>query len=140
MGLMRKTLSISTLGIVNFRSKGERLERAMKRRDDLASELEKTELRIEEATRERDAAQKRAEVAELESLSEAKKARKAKRRAKKRASDASEVPTTAELVDDAVALSRRARKKVAKSTRKAAKVTAKQAGKAKGHLEDLAES
>jgi hypothetical protein len=76
MGLIRKTLSISTLGLVNWKSKKERLREA-------EAELELTRSDLEQATekhgliRQRlEAAERRAQEAELHALRDAKHARR----------------------------------------------------------------
>jgi chromosome segregation ATPase len=84
MGLIRKTLSISTLGLVSWRSKKEELAEAR-------AELDLTRADLEQATekhaRLRDrviAAEKRAEEAELHALRDARKAGRRGRRGERR--------------------------------------------------------
>ncbi len=80
MGAIRKTLSISTLGLVSWRSKKEKLRAAN-------AKLEATQADLEEATEKQsllrsrlDEAKHRVEAAKLDSLHEAKAARRAGRR------------------------------------------------------------
>jgi hypothetical protein len=82
MGIIRKTLSISTLGIVSFRSKKELLRRAEKDRRAAESELDREQAARVEADRRVAAAEKRVQQAELTALREAKVAAKAKTKAK----------------------------------------------------------
>jgi hypothetical protein len=85
MGLMRKGMSISTFGLVNFRSKKEKLRRAEAAYDRASLELERekaqhaaVEYRVTEA-------EKRARAAQLEALQAAQQTRKAKKSATKAA-------------------------------------------------------
>ncbi len=82
MGIIRKTLSISTVGIVSFRSKKELLRRAEKDRRAAESELDREQAARLEADRRVAAAEKRVQQAELTALREAKVAAKAKTKAK----------------------------------------------------------
>jgi hypothetical protein len=84
MGLIRKTASVSTLGLVKFRSKKERLKRAETAFRKANLELEGEQVARAEADRRVSAAERRARAAELTALHEAKAAAKAKRRAKGR--------------------------------------------------------
>ncbi|MGK2928875.1 MAG: hypothetical protein ACSLFO_04785, partial [Acidimicrobiales bacterium] len=76
MGLIRKTLSISTLGIVNFKSKKDKLAEAHAElalyRSDLEQATEKHALLRSRLTE----AEKRAEAAELHAVKGAKSARR----------------------------------------------------------------
>ncbi len=80
MGIIRKTLSISTLGLVSWRSKKEQLRDATEQleltRTDLAQATEKHSLLRDRL----DDAERRAEQAELEALRDARVARRAGRR------------------------------------------------------------
>jgi hypothetical protein len=82
MGLIRKTISISTLGIVPFRSKKERLRRAERACSDANRELAAEQAAREAVEGRVSAAEKRAKLAELLALHEAKAAngRRHKRR------------------------------------------------------------
>lgn len=82
MGIIRKTLSISTLGVVSFRSKRELLRRAEKNRRAAESELDREQVARAEADRRVAAAEKRVQQAELTALREAKVAAKAKAKTK----------------------------------------------------------
>jgi hypothetical protein len=81
MGLIRKTLSVGTLGIVSFRSKKEKLQRAEQSRHDAETALEREHAARVSAEAISIAAQKRAKRAKAEGAhDERKRARKAKRR------------------------------------------------------------
>jgi hypothetical protein len=84
MGIIRKTLSISTLGVVPFRSKRELLRRAEKARRAAAAQLEREQAARSEADRRVAAAEKRVQGAELLALHEAKVAAKAKAKRSRR--------------------------------------------------------
>jgi hypothetical protein len=84
MGLIRKTASISTLGLVSFRSKKERLRRAEAAFRKAADELEHEQQARSEADRRVTVAERRARQAELAALHEAKAAAKARGRARGR--------------------------------------------------------
>jgi len=74
MGLIRKTASISTLGLISFRSKKELLRRAEKERRAAEAEVERTR-RAREALDVRLAeTEKRARAAELQAQQQAKQA------------------------------------------------------------------
>lgn len=89
MGLIRKTVSIGTLGIVPFRSKREKLRRAESGREKAEAELDQERLARTEADQRVSEAEKRVRAAELTSLQAAKKAAKTKgRRGKRRAKEA----------------------------------------------------
>jgi tRNA A37 methylthiotransferase MiaB len=120
MGLVRKTLSISTLGLVSFRSKKELLRRA---EADLVAAT--TELEREHAARAAvegrvGLAEKRTRQAELQALQAAKKAAKLRGKKGKRArtladrlADALEVaePKVRAGAEEAKVRGRRARKR-----------------------------
>ena len=91
MGVIRKTVSISTLGIVPFRSKKEQLRRAEKAYRDAQVELVGEQAAREESDKRLAAAEKRARQAELLALQQAKKAdvARTKRTARRRARAAS---------------------------------------------------
>jgi hypothetical protein len=76
MGLIRKTVSISTLGLVPFRSKRERLRRAEAAQQEASSELAAEQAARAAADERVAAAEKRAEQAELLALHEAKAAQR----------------------------------------------------------------
>jgi hypothetical protein len=83
MGIIRKTASISTLGIVKFRSKKERLRRAESARQSAADDLAAEQAARTAAEDRVAAAEKRARQAELDAVHEAKRADKHGRRAEK---------------------------------------------------------
>ncbi len=83
MGIIRKTVSISTLGVVPFRSRKELLRRAERDRQAAEAELVRERTARTDADRRVEAAQKRVERAELLALREAKAATKAKAKAPK---------------------------------------------------------
>lgn len=74
MGLIRKTASISTLGLISFRSKKERLRRAEGAHADATRELLAEQAARVAADERVQAAEKRARQAELLALHEAKSA------------------------------------------------------------------
>jgi hypothetical protein len=80
MGLIRKTLSITTLGLVDFRSKKEALERAEKSRQKAVAELRKESGARKVDGKKVAAAEKRLRAAELQALHAAKQAAKLKGR------------------------------------------------------------
>lgn len=83
MGIIRKTLSVSTLGIIPFRSKKELLRRAEKERRAAEAQLERETLARSMLDKRVAAAEKRVREAELTALHEAKVAAKAKGKAAK---------------------------------------------------------
>src|SRR5690606_4821398 len=84
VGLIRKTMSVATLGVIPFRSKKEKLRRAEDGRRKAEEELEQEHrLRAETDDRIKEA-ERRVRAAGLASLAEAKKAAKAKGRKAKR--------------------------------------------------------
>lgn len=117
MGLIRKTLSISTLGLVSWRSKKERIRRAEKALAEAESDLEREHAAREEADERLAAAVKRARKAELEAIHEAEAATKERRRRTRRDKAAAATATTAAKVP----MSRRSRKKAKKKAAKAAR-------------------
>jgi hypothetical protein len=80
MGIIRKTASISTLGLVKFRSKKDRLRRAESARRTAADDLAAEQAARTAAEDRVAAAEKRARQAELEALHEAKRADKHRRK------------------------------------------------------------
>lgn len=156
MGVIRKTLSISTLGIINFRSKKEQLRRAEKAHRAARAELEGEQAARSAADKRIAAADKRARQAELLALQQAKRADVArdKRRDRRRAaaSQAREaieglvttnLPAMEERAKD---LGRRGRKAASKATKQAEaaasktqKRVRKQAKRSKRTLDQLGE-
>jgi hypothetical protein len=157
VGLIRKTLSVSTLGIVDFRSKKEQLRRAEKAHRAARAELVGEQAARSTADQRIAAAEKRARQAELLALQQAKKADIAKggRRARRRAaaSQAFEaiegfVTTNTPVVEErAKDLGRRGRKAAAKAAKqaeaaaaKARKEARKQAKRAKQKLDEVGDA
>ena len=154
MGVIRKTLSISTLGIIDFRSKKEQLRRAEKAHRVARAELVGEQAARSAADKRIGAAEKRAHQAELLALQQAKKAdvARGKRRDRRRAAgsqamDAIEGLVTANLPgveERAKDLGRRGRKAAAKATKRAEAAAAearkrarKQGKRAKHKLDEL---
>ena len=129
MGLIRKTLSISTLGIVDFRSKKEQLRRAEKARLAAQAELIGEQAARAAADQRIAAAEKRARQSELLALQQAKKAGASRGRRRKRGQAA--ISQTIEALEGLVAsgppaaearakdLGRRGRKAAAKAAKRA---------------------
>ena len=82
MGIIRKTLSVSTLGVVSFRSKKELLRRAEKARRAAEAELGEQQSARAEADRRVAEAERRVARAELIAVREAKAAAKASKGSK----------------------------------------------------------
>jgi hypothetical protein len=76
MGLIRKTLSISTLGLVSWRSKKERLREAEEELDTARALLERTSKKQSLLENRLDEAEQRAKEAELTALRDARVARR----------------------------------------------------------------
>lgn len=142
MGVIRKTLSISTLGIVNFRSKKEQLRRAEKAHRAARAELEGEQAARSAADKRIAAAEKRTRQAEMLALQQAKKAdiARGKRRERRRASAsqareaieglvATNLPAMEERAKDLGRRGRKAAAKAAKQAEAAASKTRKQARK-----------
>jgi hypothetical protein len=139
MGVIRKTMSISTLGIVSFRSKKELLRRAEKDRRAAEAALSQEHEARADADRRVTAAEKRVHEAELAALREARSAAKAKAKGKRgrrrrRAKHGSTMEALGDLVaaarpvveDQAKAAGRGARR-AAKASREAAEVAQREA-------------
>lgn len=157
MGVIRKTLSISTLGIVDFRSKKEQLRRAEKAHRAARAELAAEQAARTAADKRITAAEKRTRQAELLALQQAKKAEvaKGKRRARRKAAtnqafEAIEgfVTATTPVVEErAKELGRRGRKAAAKAAKqaeaaaaKARKEARKQGRRAKHKLDEVSDA
>lgn len=165
MGLIRKTLSISTLGIVSWRSKKELLREAEQDLAQTKADLERTS-KIEALLRDKlDDAERRATSAELTALRDARRARRRGARSARAdfptsrrlasAARSSVTPligqtraaaerflTDAEpivdsAVDEARSRGRRARKRIAKETKRAEKKARARAEKVKDRTVDL---
>lgn len=143
MGVVRKTLSVGTLGLVPFRSKQEQLDRA-----------EQAMLKLEEARELTELARARAETRASVAEHELKMSRRQRRKAETRsllqaaAGAVEEVGhATAKHVDDLPAtakkMSKRARKRTAKAGKRAHATTeavANRAHSVKDRIEHLVEA
>jgi hypothetical protein len=145
MGVIRKTASISTLGLVNYRSKKELLKRAEKDRDSAQTELAQAKLARDVLDERVSATEKRAHRAELKALQQAKKADGAKRKQRRRARKSGINLDAVE--EQAKELSRRGRRAAAKAAKqaevaaaKAQKSASKQGRRAKKKLDEVTEA
>jgi len=157
MGIIRKTASVSTLGLVSFRSKKERLRRAEADVRKAADELASVQLARVEADHRVADAERRARQAELQALHEAKVAAKHGRKADKAKSSrrqrrrrhaehpvresldglvAAVQPVVEEGAKQARRQGREAGRRGRAAARKAAKAAERTAKKAKGRIED----
>lgn len=128
MGLIRKTLSITTLGVVPFRSKKEKLRRAEAGRRSAEAELAREHVARADADERIKAAEKRVRAAELTSLHEAKRAAKAKGRRKKRT--VKEARSVLDRLGDLVEGVQPVVEEQAREAGRRGRAAAKQAGKA----------
>jgi hypothetical protein len=139
MGIIRKTVSVGTLGIVPFRSKRELLKRAEKDRKAAEAELQREHVARAEADRRIAEAERRMQKAELTALHEAKAAAKAKGRRKR--GRKGRAARGRDMIEDMVAAARpmveeqakhagRRAKKAAERSRKAAETAQREAAKA----------
>lgn len=128
MGLVRKTLSISTLGLVNFRSKKELLRRAEADLDAATTELEREHAARAAYESRVGLAEKRTRQAELQALQAAKKAAKLRGKKGKRARSLAErlgevldvaEPRVRAGAEEAKVRGRRARKRAEKAAKQA---------------------
>lgn len=157
MGLIRKTASISTLGLIKFRSKKELLRKAEKERRAAESEVAAMQRARQAVDARLVESEKRARRAELQALQQAKRADGAKggRRARRKAAanqaiDAVEdfVSTKAPQVEQrAKELGRRGRKAAAKAAKqaeavaeKAQKEARKRGKEAKAKLDEVSDA
>ena len=139
MGLIRKTTSIATLGIVPFRSRKELLRKAEAAHQAAVADLEREHKLREAADQRVSHAEKRRVAAELEALAAAKKTAKAKdARDKAKRKRRHRGPSTTEQVKtEAGKLGRRA-KAEARRAAHAAEVEARKAAKAtKAKVEEV---
>jgi hypothetical protein len=128
MGMIRKTLSISTLGLVNFRSKKELLRRAEADLDAATTELEREHAARAAYESRVGLAERRTRQAELQALQAAKKAAKLRGKKGKRARtlaerlgevlDAAE-PKVRSGAEEAKVRGRKARKRAEKAAKRA---------------------
>ncbi len=133
MGIIRKSASIATLGIVNFRSKKELLRRAEKGKRAAEAELEREQTARAEADRRVSAAEKRVQKAELAALHEAQAATKAKakgKRGRRGKHDRGAMDRISDLVAAAQPVVETQAKEVGRRARKAAKASRKASRKA----------
>lgn len=128
MGMIRKTLSISTLGLVNFRSKKELLRRAEADLDAATTELEREHAARAAYESRVGIAEKRTRQAELQALQAAKKAAKLRGKKGKRARTLAErlgealdvaEPKVRAGAEEAKVRGRRARKRAEKAAKQA---------------------
>jgi hypothetical protein len=132
MGLIRKTTSIATLGIVPFRSRKELLRRAERAHRTALTELDHEKELREQADRRVTDAERRREVAELQALAAAERSAKAKAKATK-AKRRHRRETAEQVRAEAGKLGRRARAEAKRAAQKAeeeTRRTAKEARKA----------
>lgn len=131
MGIIRKTMSISTLGIVPFRSKKELLRRAEKGQEAAQADLLREQAARAESDRRIVAAERRVRVAELIALHEAKLADKAAGRGRKRrkARKAGKRQIARELLGDVMAAAQPVEDHAREAGRRG-RAVAKQAAKA----------
>jgi colicin import membrane protein len=102
VGVIRKTMSVTTLGIIPYRSKKERLRRAEKAQVEAAAARDEADARLAVAER-------RARAAELLALQEAKRAAKGKRSRKDKRQESRAALAAAEVARER--RGRRARKR-----------------------------
>lgn len=122
MGAIRKTASVLSLGVVNFRSADELLERERVYSGELEAEREKLSRKAARLSRRAKKAERRAEKAQLAALDEAKKAKRERRRATRSAKS-----PVVDAADAAVIAGRRARRKAKKAAKRAARSARKEA-------------
>ena len=129
MGLIRKTVSIGTLGIVPFRSKKEKLRRAEKAHREAHAELLGEQAARAESDKRLAAAEKRARQAELLALQQSKKADIARGKRKERRRKARHEARAAieDLVGSATPVVEERAKEIGRRGRKAAAKAAKRA-------------
>ena len=157
MGLIRKTASVATLGIIPFRSKKEKLRRAEKAHREAQVDLAGEQAARAEADKRLVAAEKRARQAELQALQQAKRAdvargkrkeRRRKARSEARAAIEDLVGSATPVVEErAKDLGRRGRKAAAKAAKRAEaaaeearKQAKKQGRRARKKMVDLTEA
>jgi hypothetical protein len=129
VGVIRKTVSISTLGIVDFRSKKEQLRRADKAHRAAQAELIGEQAARAAADKRIAAAEKRARQAELLALQQAKKADVAsgKRRDRRKAAASQAIEAIEGFVSASTPVVEERAKDLGRRGRKAASKAAKRA-------------
>ena len=130
MGMVRKTLSIGTLGVVSFRSKKEKLRRADRSRLDAEIALELEHDAREAAEARIAAAEKRVKHATAEAARNAAKLKKVKRRDRRRAAIGDLLRDAEPAVRSGADAVRSAGSEAATRGRKAGKKAGKRARKA----------
>jgi thioesterase domain-containing protein len=130
MGMIRKTLSVSTLGLVSFRSKKEKLARADRSRHEAEVGLEREHKAREAAEIRVAAAEKRVKHATSESARTAHRLEKVKRRNRRRAGVAELLANTEPAVRGGADAVRSAGSDAAKRGRKAGRRARRAAAKA----------
>lgn len=124
MGIIRKTVSISTLGLVPFRSRKELLRRAEKDRRAAEAELAREQMLRAAADQRVTAAEKRVQKAELTALHEAKLAAKVTAKgARRRRGRRSTLERFGDLVEGAQPIVEEQAKAMGRRARKAAKAS-----------------
>ena len=138
MGLIRKTLSVTTLGLVGWKSKKELLRETEADLAATRAELEETSA-LRAALEDRlGTTERKLSAAEVEAVGAAKKARRAERRRQQRERLEAKLGS---VTHEAEARAQETRAKLEKTTRKArkqAEKTAKEARKRAEHLADEA--
>lgn len=119
MGMIRKTASIATLGLINFRSKSELLDRERQRTAKLERRAAELEQLTDRTQRQAKRARDRAEKAELEALAAEKKSRRERRRATKSAEN-----DIVRAADEVVVAGRRAKWSAKRALKRAGKKAA----------------
>jgi hypothetical protein len=130
MGVVRKTLSIGTLGVVSFRSKKEKLRRADRSRREAELALEQEHGAREAAETRVAAAEKRVKHATAEAARNAQRFEKVKRRNRRRAALAELVHDSEPAVRSGADAVRSAGTDAAKRGRKAGRKAGRRAQKA----------
>jgi hypothetical protein len=131
MGLIRKTVSVGTLGVVPFRSKKEKLRRAERARLEAEDALEREHSAREEAEVRIAAAEKRVKNAIAEASRTAHRLEKVKRHRRRRAAALTDALAGAEpIVRSGVRTARSAGSDAAKRGRKAGRRARKAAARA----------
>ena len=134
MGVVRKTLSVATLGVVSFRSKKEKLRRADRARLDAESVLEEEQHAREQAELRIAAAEKRLKHAESEATRTAQKLEKEQR--KRRNSRKHRAVELSEAADRGRRMGRKARKAARKATEATKSAVAPRAEKVASKIGD----
>lgn len=124
MGVIRKTMSIGTLGIINFRSKKEKLERAEKAMADVMKERDAEHLArsvAESGFSKVEAELRRLSSAEMKASKQLARLRKRSRRVRKAERLNGILAGATPMVQDRMATARKQGRKARKAARTAAK-------------------